>query len=81
MCLEYKNYKLPLNDGKPKLILLKAITGFLNSKGGTLYIGVRDFEGTVEGVVMSRKEQDEMTRVILELTDRIEPRLDYNNRE
>ena len=38
--VEFKNYFLPLKDSKPKWILLKTMVGFLNSKGGTIYIGI-----------------------------------------
>jgi predicted HTH transcriptional regulator len=32
------------------------MTGFLNSKGGTIYIGVEDKQGVVMGLPLSRKE-------------------------
>lgn len=40
LTIEHKNYQLPLKDSKHKWILLKTIVSFLNSKGGTIYIGV-----------------------------------------
>lgn len=37
--VELKNFALPIKEQKHKWILLKTICGFLNSKGGTIYIG------------------------------------------
>jgi predicted HTH transcriptional regulator len=53
--IEFKNYTLPLRDSKPKWIILKTITGFLNSKGGTIFIGVEDSQCEVWGISMIRK--------------------------
>jgi predicted HTH transcriptional regulator len=55
MFIEFKNYYLPLKESKQKWIILKTITGFLNSKGGTIYIGVEDKKGEVMGLELSRK--------------------------
>ena len=38
--IEYKNYNLPIKEEKPARTMLKTIVSFLNSKGGTIYIGV-----------------------------------------
>jgi predicted HTH transcriptional regulator len=40
--IEYKKYYLPIKDHQPKWILLKTIIAFLNSKGGTIFMGVDD---------------------------------------
>jgi len=37
---EFRNYELPIKDNKHRWSLLKTLTGFLNSKGGTIYIGI-----------------------------------------
>lgn len=47
---EYKNFQLPLKDDKSKVTLLKTIVSFLNSQGGTIYIGIEDKQGSVQGV-------------------------------
>ena len=38
--IEFKNYNLPIKEEKPMRTLLKTILSFLNSQGGTIYIGV-----------------------------------------
>ena len=38
--IEYKNYNLPIKEEKPARTMLKTIVSFLNSKGGTIYVGV-----------------------------------------
>jgi predicted HTH transcriptional regulator len=40
MFIEFKNYFLPIKESKQKWIILKTLVGFLNSKGGTIFIGV-----------------------------------------
>lgn len=37
--------------------LLKTIISFLNSKGGTIYIGVEDNKGEVKGVQMFENDK------------------------
>ena len=48
--IEYKNYNIPIKEEKSMKILLKTVLSFLNSKGGTIYIGVEDSKGEVKGV-------------------------------
>jgi predicted HTH transcriptional regulator len=55
MVVEFKNYSFPIKGSFLKLTLLKTIVGFMNSKGGTLYMGVDDASGNVEGVTLGRK--------------------------
>lgn len=43
--VEYKNYNLPIREDKARRTLVKTIVSFLNSKGGTIYIGVEDNKG------------------------------------
>lgn len=62
-----KNYYFPIKDQKTKWNLLKAICAYLNSKGGTIYVGVEDKDGKVMGNVIQRKEQDEFKLFIKQL--------------
>lgn len=48
--VEYKNYNIPIREEKQRRTLIKTILSFLNSKGGTIYIGVEDNKGEVKGV-------------------------------
>jgi predicted HTH transcriptional regulator len=50
LCVEYKNYSIPIKEEKPMRTLVKTVISFLNSKGGTIYIGVEDSKGEVKGV-------------------------------
>lgn len=81
MFIEFKNYYLPLKESKQKWILLKTMTGFLNSKGGTIYIGVEDKQGQVIGLELKRKEQDEFLLFLKGFIERIRPAVDLVNRE
>ena len=58
MKIELKNYTLPIKESRNKWNLLKTICAYLNSKGGTIYIGVEDKDGKVIGNILQRKEQD-----------------------
>lgn len=55
MSIELKNYNIPIKDQKHRWILLKTIVSFLNSKGGTIFIGAEDSTGEVKGVSIERK--------------------------
>lgn len=37
---EYCDYSVPLQDDKLKWNILRAVISFLNSQGGTIYIGI-----------------------------------------
>lgn len=51
-------YDLPIKDQLHKFIILKTIISFLNSKGGTIFIGAEDKTGEVIGILIERKQQD-----------------------
>jgi predicted HTH transcriptional regulator len=80
MIIEFKNYSIPIKDSKSKWVLLKTITGFLNCKGGTIYIGVDDRTGKVEGLEINRKEQDDFKLSIKALVERINPVVDLKSK-
>ena len=79
--IEYKHYILPIKEAKQKWIILKTIVGFLNSKGGTIYIGVDDAQGQVIGQTIARKDQDEFQLFLKGLIEKIRPEVDLVNRE
>jgi len=78
---EYKNYQLPLKEDKIKWALLKTIVSFLNSQGGTIYLGIEDNEGSVQGQLLTRKEQDSFKLFVKQLLERVHPKIDLNNRQ
>jgi len=55
MTVEFKNYSFPIKESFLKENLLKTIVGFMNSKGGTIFMGVNDSNGSVQGVRLGRK--------------------------
>ena len=81
ICIELKNYPLPIKDQSHKYKLLKTICSFLNSKGGTIFIGAQDETGEIKGVSIQTKEQDDFRIFIQQLTDRIQPKIDLSDRE
>ncbi|KAL4510500.1 hypothetical protein ABPG72_004654 [Tetrahymena utriculariae] len=71
---EYKNYQLDsLQKEQYREIIKKTITSFLNSQGGTIFLGIRDFDLTVQGVDLSRKNTDELKNIVSEIKRSIEP--------
>lgn len=64
-----------------KQTLIKTIVGFLNSKGGTIFIGVDDATGRVEGVSMNRKEMDLFRLSVKQMLEKVEPKVDLVNQE
>lgn len=81
MFVEFKNYFLPLRESKQRWILLKTLTGFLNSKGGTIYIGVEDKQGQVLGLPLPLKEQQEFDLFMRDFVQRIRPAVDLDKEE
>lgn len=50
--IELKNYPFPIKENRHRWNLLKTICSFLNSKGGTIFIGADDTTGEVRGIKM-----------------------------
>ncbi len=71
MTIEFKNYSFPIRESFLKQILVKTIVAFLNSKGGTIFMGVDDSSGKVEGMTLGRKEMDEFKLMIKQMLERI----------
>lgn len=81
MSVEYKNFPVPLVEHKHRWSLLKTIVSFLNTKGGTIYIGVEDSNCKVVGKQLSSKMRDEFKLYLLTLVERIVPQVDLNVKE
>ena len=65
--IEFKNYSLPLtNKEDVKENLKRQICGFLNSKGGRLYIGING-EKKVKGIYLNSKNRDTSRNEIINL--------------
>ena len=64
--IEFKNYHFPLTFEINEKIK-QLICGFLNSKGGRLYIGI-DGQNLVKGVVLDSKARDDLRRDLVNLT-------------
>jgi hypothetical protein len=73
--IEYKNYNMPRALEQPELvdILKKQICGFLNNRGGRLYIGVTDSK-VVHGCKLSDKERDRLRNDLTNLTTDFYPK-------
>ena len=66
MQIEYKNYSFPFTDNH-KEEFKKQICGFLNSKGGRIFIGIND-DKIVNGILMKYHDRDKNTNEIVNLT-------------
>jgi len=55
MTVEFKNYSFPIKEAYLKQNLVKNIVAFMNSKGGTIFMGVDDSNGEVVGAALGRK--------------------------
>jgi hypothetical protein len=72
--IEYKNYvNLTTLTNDLSEILKKAICGFLNNKGGRIYLGVSD-DKIVKGNYLTDKEQDVVKNYLVNLTSAFYPR-------
>ena len=76
--IEYKNYSYPFN-GILKKVLQKTICSFLNSKGGRLYIGVRDDDKSVCGLTLTCKDRDCLRLEIANLLDYFYPNITHED--
>lgn len=64
-----------------KWSILKAIVSFLNTKGGTILIGVSPRSSKVDGLFLERKERDNFKLTLKQLIEKIFPKVDLNNRQ
>jgi len=70
-----------LLENKHKWTLLKTIVSFLNTKGGTIYIGVEDTNCKVVGKLLPSKTRDEFKLYLLQLVEKIQPQVDLIQKE
>ena len=66
MQIEYKNYSFPFTE-MHKEEFKKQICGFLNSKGGRIFIGIND-DKIVNGILLKYHDRDKNTNEIVNLT-------------
>jgi hypothetical protein len=72
--IEYKNYQtFPVLEDHLVETLKKAICGFLNQKGGRLYIGIND-DKVIKGIYLTDKNQDISKNFIQNLTAHFYPK-------
>ncbi len=64
--IEFKNYKFPFSNQNVEEIK-KQICGFLNSKGGRIYIGIDD-KKIIKGIQLEYKKFDEIRNNIINYT-------------
>ena len=69
---EFKNYIFPLNE-KQGDELKRQFCGFLNSKGGRLYLGIND-QKIVKGVVLNYKRCDALRNLLVNYTYEFYPK-------
>jgi len=69
---ETHEFKIFQNDKDLEDIINKYLCGFLNAKGGVLYLGVRD-DGVVVGVPHSRKALDKIRVAVDHLAKKFYP--------
>ena len=65
--IEFKNYSLPLTNKEDGEDIKRQICGFLNSRGGRLYIGING-QNIVKGVVLNSKSRDITRNNLINLT-------------
>ena len=68
---EFKNYTLPL-DNERIFALQKTVSAFLNTKGGTIFIGVNN-SGIIKGAWLNKEEHNDIQAYLIDLLRDIEP--------
>ena len=77
--IEFKNYKIPFSSQNIEEIK-KQICGFLNSKGGRIYIGIDD-KKIIKGIQLDYKKLDETRNNIINYTFEFFPKCRTNKIE
>ena len=75
MDIEFKNYTFRL-DFEKSFIMKKTICSFLNTKGGRIYIGIRDKDLMVFGTNLTMAMKDEIKREIDDLLNHVHPQVE-----
>lgn len=69
---EFKNYFYPLDEDQEKEIK-RQYCGFLNSKGGRIFIGIKD-ERIVKGIELTYKEEDSFRNTLVSYGNEFYPK-------
>ena len=72
---EYKNYYFPLNEDCNRT-LRRTIIAFLNTNGGRIYIGIRDYDQFVFGIELIGNGRDKIVCQIDDLLKDITPKVE-----
>ena len=65
--IEFRNYSLPLTNKEEGEEIKRQICGFLNSRGGRLYIGINN-QNIVKGIILNSKARDTSRNNLVNLT-------------
>jgi len=76
--IEYKSYYYPFNEILEKT-LQKTICSFLNQKGGRIYLGVRDDDKKVTGLVLTPKDRDSLKLDVYRLLNDFYPTISHED--
>lgn len=66
--VEFRMESVPFKEDSVKWSIVKAIISFLNSKGGTIYVGIESKKGKVQGLFLEHKERDSFKLTLKQLT-------------
>ena len=65
--IEFRNYSLPLTNKENGEEIKRQICGFLNSRGGRLYLGINN-QNIVKGLILNSKARDNSRNSLVNLT-------------
>ena len=65
--IEFRNYSLPLTNKEEGEEIKRQICGFLNSRGGRLYLGINN-QNLVKGIILNSKARDISRNSLVNLT-------------
>lgn len=65
--IEFRNYSLPLTNKEEGEEIKRQICGFLNSRGGRLYLGINN-QNLVKGIILNSKARDISRNALVNLT-------------
>ena len=65
--IEFRNYSLPLTNKENGEEIKRQICGFLNSRGGRLYLGINN-QNLVKGIILNSKARDISRNSLVNLT-------------
>ena len=65
--IEFRNYSLPLTNKENGEEIKRQICGFLNSRGGRLYLGINN-QNIVKGLILNSQARDNSRNSLVNLT-------------